>query len=91
MSDRGLCLIGVMTEIDEPGDRSWIRVWDRRFSFLRRNQTSLGTHPTSSLMGMGTGALPTRLKRPGHEADHLNLVSRLRVHRTAHPLLSTFS
>jgi hypothetical protein len=75
--------------MEEPGDRSSIPVWDRCFYFLRRIQTNLGAHPTSSLMGMGTGALPTRVKHPRHEADHVTLVSRLRVHRTVHTLPHT--
>jgi hypothetical protein len=68
MSDGGLCLSGEMTQMDELGDRSWIRVWDRGFSFLRLIQTSPGPH-LSTLMGMVTGTLPTRARRPGHEAD----------------------
>jgi hypothetical protein len=86
-----MCLIGEMTEMDEPGTRSWILVWGRRFSFPRRIQTSLEAHPASSLMGMATTAFLTRVKRPGLEADHLNLVSRLRVHGSIRTLPHTSS
>jgi hypothetical protein len=80
----GLCLSGEVTQMNESGNRGLIPVWDRRLSFSCRIQTSLGVHSASFLMTVGTGALPTRVKRPGLEADHLTLVSRLTVHGTIH-------
>jgi hypothetical protein len=58
----------------------------QEFSLLRFAQTGSGAHPTS--YPMDTGALPSRIKQPGREADHSPPTS-AEVKKTwvVHPLL----
>jgi hypothetical protein len=42
----------------------------RHFSLLHSAQTGSGNYPLSYVIGIGGGALPPRVNRPGCEAEH---------------------
>jgi hypothetical protein len=59
------------------------------FCLRHRIQTGSGAHPAS--YSMGTEALFSGVKRPGREADHLQLVPRLIMYGTIPSLINTSS
>jgi hypothetical protein len=64
--------IAISYGLDDRGSRVRFPAGAGNFLLHHREQNGSGAHPAS--YPMGTRALPLEVKRPGREADHLNLV-----------------